>query len=175
MAAAELYRLALVAEVPDDAWKNRLHWTTCYKGVSGHDDSFVHLLTAEQVVGKANIDFAGKSDVILLRFSTESMCDEAGLDIRWENAAPEDVTVRAGKVPHAYGGAIPYACLSAPPALLALGPDGLHDFPPLGTAAAAIATTYALMDDNDGVDECIDRGMDDEDGYDGCAATGMYG
>ena len=56
----EVYRLALAAEVPEDAWKRRLEWTTAYKGVAGLDDGFIHLSTAEQVVSTAELYFADR-------------------------------------------------------------------------------------------------------------------
>jgi uncharacterized protein (DUF952 family) len=175
MADDELYRLALAAEVPDDAWKRRLEWTTAYKGVPGLDDGFIHLSTAEQVVGTAELYFKGKADLMLLSFSTEAMVEEADLKIRWEDAQPPpDGVARAGAFPHAYGGAIPYACLSAVPTLLPIGPDGKHVFPPLGQAAAATAAAAAANMVGD-ADEHVERGMDDEDGYDGGAARGMWG
>mmetsp|Transcript_17016 Transcript_17016/g.43710 ORF Transcript_17016/g.43710 Transcript_17016/m.43710 type:complete len:179 (+) Transcript_17016:87-623(+) len=171
----ELYRLALAAEVPDDAWASRLQWTTAYKGVPGLDDQFLHLSTAEQVVSTAALYFGGKTDVILLSFSVESM-EEADLQIRWEDAAPPPgSTTRGGAFPHVYGGAIPYACLSSKPAILALDPDGKHIFPTLGQAAATTAALVASSFADKESADCVDRGMDDEDGYDGCAATGMYG
>ena len=172
MAAAsrpdELYRLSLSAEIPEDAWRTRLQWTSCYKGVAGLDDHFLHLSSADQVEGTAAAYFAGKADVMLLRFSSAVMREEADLDIRWEAASTRD-----GDFPHVYGGYIPFACLTAPPVVLALGPDGKHILPSLGPLSAA-ATEDKTADD-DGADDCIERGMDDEDGYDGCAATGMYG
>ena len=87
---------------------------------------------------------------------------------------PQGGEARAGAFPHAYGGAIPYACLSAVPALLTIGQDGKHVFPPLGQAAAATAAAANALGAGD-ADEHIDRGMDDEDGYDGGAARGMWG
>lgn len=173
----DLFRLASAAEVPDDAWKTRLQWTSSYKGIAGLDDKFMHLSTAEQVVSTAELYFNGRSDVVLLRFSVESMREEADLEVRWEDSKPAPgVIKRDGAFPHVYGGQIPYACLVGPPALLELGPDGKHVFPLMGAAAAAAAEAESLKaDDNEGVDEAVERGMDDEDGYDGCAATGMYG
>lgn len=175
MAAAhsELYRLALAAEVPEDAWRTRLQWTTVYKGVGGLDDKFFHLSTAEQVVGTAAAYFNGKTDVMLLRFSVDTMQEEADLDIRWEAAEPPPgSTVRDGEFPHVYGGPIPWACLTAQPALLALDADGKHIFPPIGAAAVAkVSRAYKGAE----VDDAIERGMDDEDGYDGGAARGMWG
>jgi len=132
----DLFRLTLAAEVPKDAWRNRLEWTSGFKGTTGLDDRFIHLLSAEQVAG-AVAAFDGKADVMLLRFSVDIM-READLDLRWE--ADE---------PHIYGGLIPYACLAAPPALLALGNDGKHVLPPLGRpAAAAAAGREEVADDN---------------------------
>ena len=78
-----VYRLALKAEIPDDAWRTRLQWVTAYAGVAGLDDRFVHMsATAEQVAATAQANFAGKEDLMLLRFSSTSMREEADLDIR---------------------------------------------------------------------------------------------
>ena len=98
---------------------------------------------------------------MLLRFSVFTMQEEADLKIKWEDTFP-----------HAYGGPIPYACLAAPPAVLALGPDGKHVFPLLGAAAAAAAAASAAsgksgLEGGETMYEAIERGMDDEDGYDG--------
>ena len=160
MAEAEVYRLALASEVPNDAWKTRLQWTTVYKGVKGLDDKFIHCSTAEQLSTIAESNFAGKSDVMLLRFSVETMAEEADLKVVMEGA------------PHVYGGAIPYACLGGPPVLLELGPDGKHMIPQLGAAAAE---EEAIKDAAREEEEGIERGFDDEDGYDGGAARGMWG
>ena len=81
-----LYRLALAAEVPDDAWRTRLQWISAFKGVAGLDDQFIHLSTAAQVVGTAEAYFAGKSDVMLLCFTVESMKEEADLQVKYEPA-----------------------------------------------------------------------------------------
>lgn len=168
----DLYRLALAAEVPEDAWRTRLGWTTAFVGVPGLDASFVHLSTAEQVAGTAAAYFAGKTDVLLLSFSAESMREEADLDIRWEAAAPmPGESARDGEFPHVYGGAIPFACLAAQPALLALGPDGKHVLPPLGSVAVAAAEAARHAEEpEDNVSSDDDYGE-----YDGCAATGIYG
>ena len=167
---AELYRLALKAEIPEDAWKTRLSWTTAYTGVPGLDDKFFHLSTAEQVVGTAAAYFGGKTDVMLLRFTVEIMKEEADLEIRWEAAEPvPGEKSRDGEFPHAYGGPIPFACLAAPPVLLTLDADGKHVFPLLGQAAVDDAILKSDAAD------VAERGMDDEDGYDGGAARGMWG
>ena len=162
---AELYRLALAAEIPEDAWRTRLQWTTVYKGIAGLDDKFVHLSTAEQVVSTAAMHFAGKADVMLLRFSVETMCDEADLEVRWEDSFP-----------HVYGGLIPFACLTAPPILLEIDPDGKHIFPLLGAAAVEAETVAQEQRDvDDAIDRSIEDAIEDDDGYDGGAARGMYG
>ena len=135
---AELYRLALRAEVPEDAWKKRLQWKSSFTGLTGLDDVFIHLSTADQVAGTAAAYFAGKTDVMLLRFAVKLMREEANLDIRWEAAVPlrPGEKSREGKFPHIYGGPIPFACLAAPPVLLALDSDGKHVLPPLGLVEA---------------------------------------
>ena len=171
---AELFRLALTDEVPEDAWRTRLQWTSAYKGVPGLDDTFIHLSTAEQVVDTAAAYFAGNTGLVLLRFSAESMQTEADLKIKWGPAAPPPGEAKrsGGDFPHVYGGAIPYACLSAPPALLTLDADGKHAFPPLGPVLTAAEIDLREMLDSG---EAVERGMDDEDGYDGGAARGMWG
>ncbi len=150
-----IYRLARLAEVPDDAWRTRLDWTALYKGVAGLDDHFLHCSTAEQAIGTAAAYFAGATDVVLLAFSV-SLLREADLEVRWEDAAPTPgVEKRDGDFPHVYGGAIPYACLAAPPAALALGPDGKHLFPMFRTLAAALDTSSYRLEANpelDGID-----------------------
>ena len=109
MAATELYRLALAADVPEDAWKTRLQWTTAFSGVAGLDDNFLHLSSAEQLPGTAEAHFAGKSDVMLLKFSVESMCEEADLEVRWED-------VDGTKFPHVFGNQfLTLASLQRPP------------------------------------------------------------
>ena len=136
-------RLALRADVPEDAWRTRLDWTGCFKGVPGLDDKFIHCSTTEQVVGTAAAYFAGKEDVLLLQLSV-SLMREADLEVRWEDAAPgAGVTKRDGDFPHVYGGPIPYACLAVPPATLALDSDGKHIFP--WTLAPAQASTSSGM------------------------------
>ena len=86
-----------------------------------------------QVAGTAAAYFAGKTDVILLRFSISMMTQEADLEVHWEDAAPASgAQKRDGDFPHVYGGPIPYACLAAPPDVLVLGPDGKHVLPSLG-------------------------------------------
>ena len=165
-----LYRLALAAELPDDAWRTRLQWTTAFVGVTGLDDHFVHLSTAEQVASTAEAHFAGKADVMLLHFSVEAMREEADLDVRWEAVAASGENTPAGSFPHVYGGPIPYACLTSPPALLLLGPDGKHIIPSLGLAALAEAARSAKEDEEDNVSSDDDYGA-----YDGGGARGMWG
>ena len=129
---AQLYRLARAAEVPDDAWSGRLTWTQCYRGTKGLDDKFIHLSTAQQVGGTAEAFFAGAADLLLLSFSAERLIEEADLKIKYEAVEGAE-----GLYPHAYGGWLPYACLTAPPAKLELGEDGKHVLPPLGPRLAA--------------------------------------
>ena len=147
-----LYRLALCAEVPDDAWRARLQYTGVYKGVAGLDGNFIHCSTPEQAAQTAAAHFAGKDDVMLLRFSV-SLMREADLEVRWEDAAPAPGTdQRDGKFPHVYGGPIPYACLAAPPVVLALGSDGKHTFPSASPTQGS-GITFAPINDEDGFTE----------------------
>ena len=155
-----VYRLALKAEIPDDAWKTRLQWVTAYVGVVGEDDNFVHVFTKEQLVQTAMTKFPGKDDVMLLQFSTTSLREEADLDVRWEDDHP-----------HVYGGPIPFACLVSPPEVLALDTDGKHLFTQLGlgNAAASVVGSGQRLEDEE------DHYISSDDDYDGCGATGMYG
>eukprot|EP00320_Phaeocystis_rex_P019901 CAMPEP_0119056234 /NCGR_PEP_ID=MMETSP1178-20130426/929_1 /TAXON_ID=33656 /ORGANISM="unid sp, Strain CCMP2000" /LENGTH=157 /DNA_ID=CAMNT_0007036939 /DNA_START=75 /DNA_END=548 /DNA_ORIENTATION=+ len=118
-----LYKLAFSADVPGDAWRTRLSWTSAFQGDKAR--SFISLFTADQLASEVEA-FAGREDVMLLSFTVESMREEADLEIKFEGAH-----VRC------YGGYIPYACLHAPPALLALDDSGKHVFPLLGAALAA--------------------------------------
>ena len=131
-ADTQYYRLCKGSEIPEDAWKTRLSYTTAYNGVKGLDDQFMHLSTAAQVVKTAELYFAGATDLVLLVFG-HSLIDEYGeITIKWEDAAPSaGSTKRDGEFPHAYGGAIPYACLVGLPIPLQLDADGKHVFPKL--------------------------------------------
>ena len=160
-----LYRLALASQVPDDAWRTRLQWTSAFAPVAGIDDaSFVKLSPAVHVesAAAAFLEQHAGADVMLLCFSMESMKEEADL-----------VCKPQGEFVHVHDGPIPYACLVRPPRLLALGEDGKHILPPLGTAAAeADAERTEAVDDSNMAYHSSD---DDNGTYDGCAATGMYG
>jgi len=163
-----LYRLAARSDVPEDAWARRLDYTGIYKGVRGLDDKFVHCSTPEQAVGTAAAYFAGKTDVMLLRFSV-SLMREVDLEVRWEDAEPQPgVDKRDGAFPHVYGGWIPYACLAAPPLLLALDSEGKHVFPSLVDERDG-STNFALSED-DPLNEGITK-EDIQDEIDGIAWT----
>lgn len=160
-----LYKLALAAEVSEHAWKTRFDWTGAFVG--DKSTKFINLLTAEEVAGAAEASFAGKADVMLLSFTVETMVQEADLKVKFE--ATQSESGGAGAFAHAYGGAIPWACLHAPPALLAL--TGGKLVVPLLGAAAAVAEAAALAeavidsdasDDGDGM-EAFDQSRFDED------------
>jgi len=125
--AEVLYKLASAADVPNDAWSNRLGWTQAYVG-DGQESKFIRLFTAEQLAGVAEASFAGKSDVMLLSFTVETMLQEADLKVKFEGG---DAQI--------HGGVIPYACLHAPPVLLELAEDGKHFFPLMGLGAKGLA------------------------------------
>eukprot|EP00966_Prymnesium_polylepis_P211292 4892773-Prymnesium_polylepis.1 len=128
-----LYRLALKADIPEDAWRTRLQWTGAFVG-DQTTNKFISLLTAGQLASAALTMFEGKTDVMLLSFTVESMREEADLKVKFEAAEAE--SGGTGAFAHVYGGVIPYACLYSAPALLALE-DGKHVFPLTGAAAVA--------------------------------------
>lgn len=150
-----LYTFALSADVPEDAWRTRLGWTTAFQGDKAR--SFINLYTADQMAAACQSLFAGKQDVMLLAFIVDSMREEADLEIKFE--AAEFEAGGAGAHAHCYGGYIPYACLQAPPALLQLNEDGRHIFPLMG-AALAEANRLAREEEraNDS-DEATDDGL----------------
>merc|ERR1711908_247743 len=125
------------------------------------DPKYFKLNTGEQLADVAAASFAGKADLMLLTLNVEKMCEEADMKVEFE----------AGE-PRAYGDFIPHACMSAPPALLALK-DGKHVLPLFGAeAAAALAalgeTAYeseANTSDDDGLDQFDQHTYDlDDDG-----------
>ena len=150
-----LYTFALCAEIPEDAWRTRLGWTTAFQGDKAR--SFINLYTADQMADACQSLFAGKQDVMLLQFIVDSMREEADLEIKFEAAEFEAGGV--GAHAHCYGGYIPYACLQAPPALLQLNDDGRHIFPLMG-ATLAEANRLAREEEraNDS-DEATDDGL----------------
>ena len=150
-----LYKLALSADVAGDAWQTRLGWTSAFQGDKA--SSFINLFTADQLAGAAETSFAGKSDVMLLSFTVESMREEADLEVKFE--AAESASGGAGVHAHCYGAYIPYACLHAKPALLQMNDNGQHIFPLLGAAlAAANAATREEERANDS-DAATDDGL----------------
>lgn len=141
-----LYKLALAADVPENAWRTRLEWMTAFVG--DKSTKFITLYSAEQLAAAAEASFAGRADVMLLSFSTEPMDKEADLKIKCEDGAF-----------NVYGGAIPYACLHAAPVPLALGSDGKHTFPLLGEAAVAAALLLSEQqgeESEDGTDDGLE-------------------
>jgi uncharacterized protein (DUF952 family) len=100
----------------------------------------------------AALYFAAKEDLVLLVFSTDAINSTAGLDLRFEDAAPlGGAAERAGDFPHVYGGAIPWSCLAEEP--IALPWDaaaGAHTFP--------AAYTDGLSGAADGKDDEKDAG-----------------
>ena len=144
-----LFKLALAADVPEDAWRTRLDWTTAFVG--DQSASFIHLLTAEQLASTAAASFAGKTDVMLLSFSVERMVEEADLKVKFE--AAEAASGGAGAFAHIYGGAIPYACLQSAPVLLAVA-DGKHVIPNLESGVGVgVGGAYKEEEEEDSASE----------------------
>ena len=150
-----LYKLALSAEIPDDAWRTRLGWTSAFQGDKTR--SFINLFTAEQLASAVESSFAGKVDVMLLGFTVESMREEADLEIKFE--AAESASGGTGAHAHCFGAYIPYACLHAPPALLQLNENGQHIFPLLGAALAAANAAAREEERANDSDEATDDGL----------------
>lgn len=144
-----LYKLVPAADVPEDAWRTRLQWTTAFVGKQS--TSFIHLLTGEQLAGAAAASFAGKTDVMLLSFAVERMVEEADLKVKME--AAEAASGGSGAFAHVYGGAIPYACLQFAPALLTIA-DGKHVFPNLESGVVGgVGGTYKEEEEDDSASE----------------------
>jgi len=160
-----LYKLVPAAEVPEDAWRTRLSWTTCFGLREMKANKFIHLLTADQLVSEVEGKHASKADIMLLSFTVQTMRDEADLKVKFE--AAESAPGGDGKFAHIYGGAIPYACLYSAPTLLTLA-DGKHVFPPVGLAQFGVAgegqeeIEEANSSDDDGL-EPFDQSRFDED------------
>jgi uncharacterized protein (DUF952 family) len=157
-----LYQLVDKQDVAENAWNGRLSWTSAFTKLD--DPKYFILQTGEQLAGKAASSFAGKEDLMLLTWKVESMCEEADIKVKFEDDGE----------PRAYGDFIPYACLSAPPALLALK-DGKHVLPLFGAEAAAAAALLeesaihsdANTSDDDGLDAFDQHTYDlDDDGND---------
>lgn len=99
-----------------------------YTGAPPLDANFIHLSTGTQARRTAALYFAGSEDLMLLAFTTAALA-AAGLDLRWEDAAPQPgVEKRGGDFPHLYGGPIPMSCLVGEPMALALE-GSEHVFP----------------------------------------------
>ena len=145
-----LYALCDTADVPADAWKNRLTFVDVYKGKG--TKNFITLLTGDQLAKAAATSFAGKTDTMLLSFKVESMREEADLKIKYE--AAESEAGGSGEYVHVYGGFIPYACLYAMPKVLLLdesvGPNlGKHMLPQLGMGGGGLEKETVYDDDSD--------------------------
>jgi uncharacterized protein (DUF952 family) len=82
-------------------------------------DGFIHFSTGEQVADSARRHRAGQAGLVLVAVEAEPLGDR----LRWEPA-------KSGALyPHLYGPLAIDEALSVRP--LPLGPDGLHQFPPL--------------------------------------------
>jgi len=162
-----LYRLALAADIPEDAWRTRLQWTGAFGGC---DD--VCMFTADQLASGAGAAFIAahsESDIKLLCFATDLIREEADLKLRWKQDGSSGTSL-----PHVEG-PVPYACLAKPPKLLARE-GSTHVLPALGAAAAETADSVLGKDKIDEDTAMRYVSSDDDNGnYDGCAATGMYG
>ena len=103
----------------DQAWREAQP-AGLYRG-SPEDrrDGFLHFSTADQIVESAARHKAGEADLVLLAVAAGPL----GAALRWEPS-------RGGALfPHLYGDLPVESVLWAKP--LALGPEGLHVFPPL--------------------------------------------
>jgi uncharacterized protein (DUF952 family) len=82
-------------------------------------DGYIHFSTARQVRETAAKHFAGQDDLVLVAVDASAL----GAALKWEAS-------RGGALfPHLYGD-LPLRCVrSIEP--LRLGPEGVHDFPPL--------------------------------------------
>ena len=158
-----LYKLVSAGDVPDDAWSSRNGWTTFYSKLDGK--KHFTLSTGEQLAGVAAASFAGKEDLMLLTLNVEKMCEEADIKVLIEDGEPR-----------AYADFIPYACMSAPPALLVLK-EGKHVLPLFGAEKAAAEAAAELekttiesegnTSDDDGLEQFDQHTYDlDDDGND---------
>jgi len=84
-----------------------------------HRDGFIHFSTAAQVARSAAKHRAGQADLLLLWVDAGAL----GSALRWERSASGE------DYPHLYDTLAVTAVRRVEP--LALGPDGLHVFPPL--------------------------------------------
>jgi len=139
-----LYKLVSMGDVPDEAWANRSGWATAFSKLD--DPKYFKLQFGEQLAGiAAEPPFAGRDDLMLLTWNVESMCEEA--DIK--------VVVEEGE-PRAYVDFIPYACMSAPPKVLALK-DGKHVLPLFGadaTAGGGLSSSHPQLEHSAFVEDC---------------------
>ena len=133
--ASVVYRLARAADVKAARAAGAL------VGVPGLDEGFIHLSTGAQAISTAKLYFAGVDDLMLLAFSTAGLAD-AGLDLRFEEAAPPSGTAsRGGEFPHVYGGPIPLdACMTDMVPLPLDEQSGDHCFPPMQCLEAGVLT-----------------------------------
>ena len=143
-----LYKLALASEVPADAWKTRMGWTTAFVGTQS--TKYITLCDIDKLAGEAAASFAGRADVMVLSFTVESMRDEGDLKIKLEEGEYR-----------AYGGVIPFACLYSEPVQLTLD-GGKHIFPPLGLAATAAAKAEAEAAALKSQEEASENSMSDD-------------
>jgi uncharacterized protein (DUF952 family) len=156
-----LYKLVSAGDVPDDAWSSRNGWATAFTKLD--DPKYFKLSTGEALAGAAASTFKDKTDLMLLTFNVEKMCEEADIKVKIEDGEPR-----------AYADFIPYACMSAPPSLIELK-DGKHVLPLFGAEAEAAALlkadgevySDAATSDDDGLDPFDQHMYDlDDDGND---------
>ena len=86
-----------------------------------HRDGFIHLSTAEQLLGTLRKHFSDLPDLVLIAFDTATFGDE----LKWEASRGGDL------FPHVYASLDPQQALWVKP--LPLGPQG-HIIPELDTA-----------------------------------------
>ena len=82
-----------------------------------HDDGFIHLSSASQVVETVTRHFAGQADLLLVSVDEEAL----GETLKWERSRGGDL------FPHVYGVIQMNAVVDVVP--LPLGADGAHIFP----------------------------------------------
>ena len=154
---------------------NRSNWSMDllrgYRGAAGLDDKFMHMSTAEQVPGTADLYFGDAEDLMLLKFSTAKLEREGSL-VRFEEAQPPAGTrARPGGFPHVYPpkGQTPslsYGALVSSH-LLTRGADGKCIFPPgvldSGGADEEEEEEEEEEDDDDDEDDDDEEEEDDDD------------
>ena len=104
---------------PAPLWREAERVRVFHGSAVDRRDGFIHFSSAEQVEETAAKHFAGQHDLLLIAVDAARL----GAALKWEPS-------RGGALfPHLYGELDLAAVTEVTP--LALGPDGLHRFPPL--------------------------------------------